>query len=80
MNSVWKCDHRRSQGFAGYPHSELFELVAGRLITVEELSEELRQRGLPCPACRAQNRRIRRAWLWVGIAAVVVLLIGWRLQ
>lgn len=84
----WLCGHHRSSPLAGtdfsdlanWPGHALAAALQPELFPRELIWLELEQRRLKCPACRSQDRRVRRAWFWVGIAAVVVMLVGWRLQ
>jgi hypothetical protein len=85
----WHCAHRRSSPLVGTDYSDLarwpnFALAAalqnGHPFPAELVTLELEQRRLKCRACRAQDRRVRRAWALVALAALVVLLVGWRLH
>ena len=85
----WRCDHRRSSPLIGTDFSDLatwpsFALAAalqwGPPFPAELVTLELLQRRASCPACRAQDRRVRRAWALVIAAALVVLVVGWRIR
>ena len=85
----WHCTHRRSSPLAGTDFSDLanwpgYALAAtlqfGSPFPAELVVVEIEQRRLKCPACRAQDRRVRRAWALIIVAALLVLLVGWRLR
>jgi hypothetical protein len=68
----WACTHRRTEGFASYPTSELYELCAIHMVTPAELARELAQRDLECPGCRRQARRHRAHWSAYVLALILV--------
>jgi len=83
----WRCDHRRSSPLIGTDFSDLarwpsFALAAalqnGNPFPAELVALEVEQRRLKCPACRAQDRRLRRAWALLIAAALLLLLVAWR--
>lgn len=84
--SHWRCYHRRTSPLAGTGYAEIahwpsFALEAAQTslpVPHWAIAVELQERRLKCPACRAQDRRVRRAWALVAAAALLVLLIGWR--
>jgi hypothetical protein len=87
--SHWRCYHRRSSPLAGTDFSDLANWPGYALATtlhfgspfpVELVVLELEQRRLKCPACRAQDRHVLRAWALLAAAALLVLLVGWRLH
>jgi hypothetical protein len=85
----WHCLHRRSSPLIGTGFSDLatwpsFALAAaldsGSPFPTELILLELLQRDMKCPACRAQDRRVRRGWALVFLAGLIVLVVGWRLH
>jgi hypothetical protein len=87
--SRWLCSHRRSSPLAGTDFSDLANwpsyalaatLQSGGLFPADAIALELKQRRLKCPACRRQDRRVRSAWVLLIAAALLVLLVGWRIR
>ena len=86
MPASWSCGHHRAPTrWSNYdsPLAYPLEYWAKHAVTLtarREIAEEVEQRRQKCPACRAQDRRVRRAWCLVIAAALVVLLVGWRIH
>lgn len=76
----WSCGHRRLREFTYVELATERELHAmqGDKFWAGPAARELRDRYLKCPACRTQDRRVRRAWTWVVVAFGAILLMGWR--
>jgi hypothetical protein len=84
---LWACGHHRktvSRHLSG-ASDELLRAWAAEHPNApgrwgEQVATEIRRRRSRCPACAAQYRRVRRAWALVIAAALVVLLVGWRIH
>lgn len=71
----WACGHVRHSALRRRSQSELFELVACRLLTAEQVTEELLQRDLECPACRVATRRRRQHFTLIALIAAALFVL-----
>lgn len=80
---VWKCGHARrpTNSWLGTWSSDQLKYWAegaaserGRQMCRDELAARRRS----CPGCTVQNRRNRRHWSALAVAAALLLLVAWR--
>ncbi len=80
---TWSCGHSRRAvtGYLGTARDEQllrFAVENGVPHWSDAATEEARQRGQQCPACRNQSRRLRRGWAALVVVAALLLLVAWR--
>ena len=80
----WRCAHRRSSPLLGTFFADLASWPGYALAAALECDQfprgliRLELEHLKCPACRAQDRRVRRGYAGLVLLAMVLLLVGWR--
>lgn len=80
VKNSWKCGHAR-RPYNGLRHATTAEVAdlaqnAATQTWRRMAADELRERGMRCPACRQSDRRALRAATMVALAAALLLLIG----